>query len=213
MLELVIFDADGVLFDSTEANTAYYNEIFARIGEPAMSPVEEKAGVFMSAPQVFELRAAGDQARIARMREVARTMDATPFFRLMRPFPQLRAFLLEIKRRYRIGLATNRSATIPGIIDFLGLSGIFDSVASARDKVRPKPAPDIIELCLQRAGVTADRAVYVGDAETDRIASESARIRFIGVGDRVDHDEVIGTLSELPAALDRLNGSKPVLTG
>ncbi|HKV53123.1 MAG TPA: HAD family hydrolase [Candidatus Binataceae bacterium] len=203
MLELVIFDADGVLFDSTEANTAYYNSIFTRVGEPAMSPVEEKAGVFMSAPQVFELRAAGDQARIARMREVALTMDATPFFNLMKPYPGLRSFLLAIKRRYRIGLATNRSATVPAIIDYLGLGGVFDAVASARDKVKPKPAPDILELCLKRAGVVAGGAVYVGDSETDRIASESAGVRFIGVGERVDHEHMIGTLGELPEALGR----------
>jgi phosphoglycolate phosphatase-like HAD superfamily hydrolase len=204
MLEMVIFDADGVLFDSSESNTAYYNAIFALVGEPPMSPVEEKAGIFMSAPQVFELRAAGDHGRIARMREVARTMDATPFFELLQPFPELRSFLLDVKRRHRIGLATNRSATIPAIIEYLGVADVFDAVASVRDKVKPKPAPDIIELCLQRAGVAAHRAVYVGDAETDRIASKAARVNFIGVGDRVDHEYRIATLSELPSALEHL---------
>ena len=212
MLELVIFDADGVLFDSTESNTAYYNAIFTRVGEPPMSPIEEKAGVFMSAPQVFDLRAAGDQERIARMREVARAMDATPFFRLLRPFPSLRSFLLEIKQRYSIGLATNRSATIPAIIDYLGLTGIFDAVASVRDKVKPKPAPDILELCLKRAGVAPPHAVYVGDSETDRIASEAAQLNFIGVGARVDHRNLIASLDELPAALERLFSSEMQIT-
>jgi len=206
MLELVMFDADGVLFDSTDSNTAYYNAIFARIGEPPMSPEEEKAGVFMSAPQVFELRSAGDPRRIERMREVARVIDSTPFFNLLRPHPQLRAFLLDLKRRYRIALATNRSATIPAIIDYLGLDGLFDAVASARDKVRPKPAPDILELCLTRAAVAAGRAVYVGDSETDRIAAEAAGTHFIAVGQRAAHTNQIGLLGELPAALERLFG-------
>ena len=66
MLELVIFDADGVLFDSTESNTSYYNAIFAQMGEPPMNPEEEKAGVFMAAPQVFELRARSDAAKFER---------------------------------------------------------------------------------------------------------------------------------------------------
>jgi len=205
MLELIIFDADGVLFDSTESNTAYYNEIFARIGEPPMSPAEEQAGVFMSAPQIFELRARGDHDRIARMREIARSLDATPFFNLLRPYPQLRNFLLQIKRGYRIGLATNRSATIPAIINHLGLDGVFDAVASARDKVKPKPAPDIVELCLARAEVRPERAVYVGDSETDLIAAAAARTHFVAVGDRVDHRYRIASLAELPAALDRLS--------
>lgn len=206
MLELIIFDADGVLFDSTESNTAYYNEIFRRIGEPPMSPAEEHAGVFMSAPQVFQLRAAGDMERIARMREIARTLDAEPFFNLLRPYPQLRSFLLQMKRAYRVALATNRSATIPAIIDYLGLAGVFDAVASARDKVKPKPAPDIIELCLARAEVKPEGAVYVGDSETDRIAAEAACTKFIGVGRRVDHQHRIDSLAELPLALERLSG-------
>lgn len=204
MLELVMFDADGVLFDSTESNTAYYNAIYALMGEPPMNPEEEKAGVFMAAPQVFELRARGDRAKLERMREIARTMDATPFFNLMRPPVELRPFLSAMKRRYRLALATNRSATIPALIDHLGLEGIFDAVASARDKVRPKPAPDIVELCLARAGVTAARAVYVGDSETDRVAAQAAGTHFIGVGERVNHEHRIEHLTELPEQLERM---------
>jgi HAD superfamily hydrolase (TIGR01509 family) len=206
MLDLVIFDADGVLFDSTESNTAYYNAIFDLLGEVAMSPDEEKAGVFLSAPQVFELRAAGDAARIARMREVARTMDSTPFFKMLRPHPELRSFLLGIKQTYRLGLATNRSATIPAIIDYLGLAGVFDAVASARDKVRPKPAPDILHLCLERASVTANRAVYVGDSATDLVAAEAAGMHFIGLGERAPHVHQIGRLEELPEKLHEIFG-------
>ena len=206
MLELVMFDADGVLFDSTEANTAYYNAIFALMDEPRMNPEEEKAGVFMSAPQVFELRARGDRVKFDRMRESARTMDATPFFNLMRPPVELRPFLSAMKRRYRLALATNRSATIPALIGHLGLDGIFDAVASARDPVRPKPAPDIVELCLARAGVAASRAVYVGDSETDRVAAAAAGTHFIGVGARVDHDYRIDRLIDLPDHLERRFG-------
>jgi phosphoglycolate phosphatase len=153
MLDLVIFDADGVLFESAESNMAYYNAIFAGIGEPPLSPEEERACIFLAARQVFELRAREDAAKLARMRELARTIDFAPFFALLRPPLELRPFLLELKRRYRVALATNRSATTHGLIEHLGLNGVFDAVASARDNVRPKPAPDIVSLCLERAGV------------------------------------------------------------
>ena len=206
MLELVMFDADGVLFDSTESNTAYYNAIYAQMGEPPMNPEEEKAGVFMAAPQVFEMRARGDAAKFERMREIARSMDATPFFNLMRPPLELRPFLSALKLRYRLALATNRSATIPALIEHLGLADIFDAVASARDKVRPKPAPDIVELCLARAGVGPQHAVYVGDSITDRIAAQAAGVHFIGLGARVDHEHWIEQLIELPERLERIFG-------
>ena len=207
MLDLVIFDADGVLFDSTESNTAYYNAIFRQIGDPPMDAGEERDGVFMSAPQIFTRRAAGDADKLARLREISRTMDSTPFYNLLRPYPKLRQFLLGIKNRYRLGLATNRSATIPGILDYLGLDGIFDAIASARDKVHPKPAPDIVQLCLARAEVSAERAVYVGDSETDRIAAEAAGVAFIGVGERAPHIHQIAALAELPAKLLSLFGA------
>jgi phosphoglycolate phosphatase len=206
MLDLVIFDADGVLFDSTESNTAYYNAIFAAIGEPPMSPVEERAGVFMAAAQVFELRAAGDLDKVAQMREVARSMDSSRFFALLRPPPGLRTLLLEIKRSYRLGLATNRSATIPAIVDYLGLGGLFDAIASARDPVRPKPAPDIVELCLKRAAVLPDRAVYVGDSDSDRTAALAAGAHFIAMGARPQHHHRISMLDELPRKLVEIFG-------
>ena len=206
MIDLVILDADGVLFDSTESNTAYYNAIFKLIGEPPLDPAEELAGVYMSALQIFEQRAKGDAAIVERMREVARTMDSTPFFDLLRPHRQLRSLLQEIRRTYRLGLATNRSATIPGIIEYLGVADLFDAIASARDKVRPKPAPDIVQLCLERAGVRPDRAVYVGDSETDRIAAEAAGTHFIGVGDRAPHEHQIEALLHLPQKLIAMFG-------
>jgi hypothetical protein len=62
MLELVIFDADGVLFESAESNTAYYNAIFAAIGEPPLNPDEERAWLVMAAMTVFELRAREDMS-------------------------------------------------------------------------------------------------------------------------------------------------------
>jgi phosphoglycolate phosphatase len=204
MLELVIFDADGVLFDSTESNTAYYNAIFAEIGDPPLSPDEERAGIFMAAMQIFESRADGDAARLARMREVARSIDFGPFFELLRPPFELRPFLLELKRRYRVALATNRSATTHGLIGHLGLEGVFDAVASARDKVRPKPAPDIVRLCLERAGVAPERAIYVGDSQIDAEAAGSAGAHFLGVGARVLHPHRVATLGEVPAALERM---------
>jgi phosphoglycolate phosphatase len=203
MLELAIFDADGVLFDSRESNTAYYNAIFQQIGEPPLSPEEESAGVFMAATQIFDLRARGDEVKIARMREIARTIDFTPFFKLLRPPFELRPFMIELKQRYRLALATNRSATTLALIQYLGLDGVFDAVASARDKVRPKPAPDILTLCLERANTASAKAIYVGDSDVDLAAATAAGTHFLAVGHRVDHAYRVANLGEVPAALKR----------
>ena len=203
-----MFDADGVLFDSEESNVAYYNWIFARIGEPPLDRDEEIAAISFAASEVFGARARGDEAKLGRMHDLTRNMDQTPFFKMLRPPIDLRPFMLDLKRRYKLGLATNRSATVPALVEHLGLGGVFDAVASALDKVRPKPAPDILRLCLQRAGVDAARAVYVGDSRIDREAAESAGVHFIGVGSRLEHHRLIATIADLQAALELLDASE-----
>jgi|SRR5579875_56027 phosphoglycolate phosphatase len=204
MLELVIFDADGVLFESGDSNTAYYNAIFKALGEPQLSPDEERLAVFLSARQVFEHRAAGDRERMRRMQEVGAQLDFTPFFHLLAPPFELRPFLLGLKTRHKIGLATNRSVTVPRLLEHLNLQGVFDAIACAQDNVRPKPAPDIVKLCIERAAVGRDAAVYVGDSEIDYIAAQAAGVKFIGLGDRVKSPIVIERLHDLPAALERI---------
>ena len=199
-----MFDADGVLFESFESNIAYYNAIFAQVGEPPLDADEEIKSISYAAADVFRLRARQNAAMLERIHGVARTIDQQPFFDLLRPPFELRPFMLELKRRYRLALATNRSATVPALVEHLKLADVFDAIASALDKVAPKPAPDILRLCLARARVTPEQAVYIGDSPIDREAAEAAGIAFIGVGPRVEHHHRIASLHELDDALRRL---------
>lgn len=203
MLELVIFDADGVLFDSTVSNVAYYNTVLDAVGEPRLDPEEERAAVYMAADEVFALRARGDEELRRRMLELARTIDFTPFFDLMRPAPGLKRLVLRLSKRFRVALATNRSATVGPLVEYLGLDGVFDPVVGVSRTLRPKPAPDILIECLKRTGVEAKTAVYVGDSAIDLAAAAAAGIGFVAVGPRVAHRDRVDSLRELPALLNR----------
>src|SRR5918999_649030 len=57
------------------------------------------------------------------------------------------------------------------------ISGVVNS--SAVDN--PKPAPDIFELALERAGASPDETVAVGDAIWDVEAADGAGIRTVAV--------------------------------
>jgi phosphoglycolate phosphatase len=208
MIELVAFDADGVLFESDRANIAYYNAIYARVGEPPLSADEELAAVSWAAAEMFKRRAGDDPGLLERMHAAALGLDPSEFFSMLTPALELRPFLVELKRRYRVALATNRSATVPALVRHLGLDGVFDDIASALDDVRPKPAPDILELCLRRAGVEPSRALYVGDSPVDVTAAQAAGMHFVGVGRRVEHECRIETLADLPGHLARLESER-----
>jgi len=207
MIELLVFDADGVLFDSYRSNIAYYNAIFEQLGQPPLNEEEEIASVSMATAQLFARRARGNAALTQRMNQVSSELEFAPFFELLQfPF-ELRPFMIELKKRYKLGLATNRSATVPALVRHLRLTDTFDAIASARDKnVRPKPAPDILELVLRRADAVGDRSVYVGDSQIDQAAAAAASMHFIGVGTRLQALRRIADLSELPARMDEWFG-------
>jgi phosphoglycolate phosphatase len=208
MIELVMFDADGVLFESFESNIAYYNAIFAQVGQPPLDAHEEILSISYAASDVFKLRARHNAELLERIHGVARNLNQQPFFDLLRPPFELRPFMLDLKRRYRLALATNRSTTVPALVQHLNLADIFDAIASALDRVPPKPAPDILRLCMERARATPAQTVYIGDSPIDREAAEAAGVAFIGVGERVDHDHRIASLHELSDAIARVAAVK-----
>ena len=52
---------------------------------------------------------------------------------------------------------------------------------SSHDVDTAKPAPGIVQVAMDRAGVTADRAVFVGDAVWDALAAGGVELPCIGV--------------------------------
>ena len=54
-------------------------------------------------------------------------------------------------------------------------------MTSDADVETAKPNPDIVEIALPRAGVEADRAVFVGDTVWDAKASRRAQVPIVGV--------------------------------
>jgi len=54
-------------------------------------------------------------------------------------------------------------------------------VTSAGDVDVAKPAPDLLHVALERAGVEASDAVMVGDSVWDMLAAQRAGMRSIGV--------------------------------
>ena len=56
-----------------------------------------------------------------------------------------------------------------------------DQEVNSSEVEASKPAPDIFVLALQRAGVTPDRAIAVGDTVWDVKAAAAAEVRCIGL--------------------------------
>lgn len=201
---LVILDCDGVLFDSFEANVAFYDAVLATLGEPLLDAEGRHHAHRMATPQIMEWLFADRPDRMVEAKEVAYATDYTPFLSKLTPVPELFETLGWLRAHYRTAMATNRGATIPDLVSHFELGPHFEIVVGIRDVPRPKPAPDMLVHCLESLGVHVDDAIYVGDSPGDRMAAHAAGMRFVAVGDAVDHPTRIAELRELPAILPNL---------
>jgi putative hydrolase of the HAD superfamily len=58
------------------------------------------------------------------------------------------------------------------------LDGYFAEIVSSAEAGAAKPDPEVFRLALERLGVTPERAVHVGDGDTDREGAAAAGIAF-----------------------------------
>jgi phosphoglycolate phosphatase len=198
----VIFDCDGVLFDSDEANVAFYNEVLARLGEPDLDPAGRVACQSFASAALFEQLFADRPALVARARSMAQEVDYGPFFDLMTPRRGLYEVLGELGRDYRLAMATNRGKTTSVVLHRFGLEKYVEFAVGALDVRRPKPDPDMLSLSLDRLGVAAAEAIYVGDQRSDAEAASAAGMKFVAMGGEiVDAEYRIDQLVDLPPLL------------
>lgn len=204
----VVFDCDGVLFDSLEANIAYYNAILAEMGYPPMTAEQALLAHRGSTLQFFEHVFGGDSEKVLRAKEIAAATDYEPFYALMRPASGLHRTLQKLRSAYRLAMATNRGYTAREVVRRFGLEPYLETTVGIRDVDRPKPHPDMLELCLQRLGVDPAQAVYVGDAESDFVAARAAGMHFVAMGDLNVPAPRVRSLEEVPVVLRRIEGTR-----
>lgn len=176
----IIFDCDGVLFESCQANLAYYNTIFERCGFPLVGESEtDKVRICHTAatPQVFANLLSVEQAQQALA--VARELDYRQFVPLMVPEPDLQEVLQQLGEEHTLAVATNRGKGVKDLLAYFGLDNFFTEVVSSADVSRPKPHPDMLLLAAERLGLRTHELLFVGDSELDGQAAEQAGIPFV----------------------------------
>jgi phosphoglycolate phosphatase len=207
-LRAVIFDCDGVLFDSWRANVAFSNAVLEILGRPPLDAEGERNAHVLSSPQLFSRLFGADAALVERATELARDVDFSPFYQWMLTASGLHALLAQLKTRYRLAMATNRGVTAGRVVEHFGLGDLLELTVGIHDVARAKPSPDMIDKCVAHFGIAAHEAVYVGDTQSDRDAARAAGTHFVAVGEQVDAPLRIRELHELPPLLAATWGVK-----
>ena len=184
-IRCVIYDCDGVLFDSIEANRKLYNDLCTLVGRAPLSEEEVK---YVHTHTVFEtihLIFGGDNGLEKKALEMLKQIDLRDYIVYLKMEPYLFQILNLLKANGIIlVINTNRTTSMKHIMERFGLRPFFDMVVTALDVKNPKPHPESIEKIIQNFHLNKDEAVFVGDSEVDQQTAKSSGVRFIAYKNR-----------------------------
>jgi phosphoglycolate phosphatase len=177
---LIIFDCDGVLFDSHDANIAFFNQCLFSGGYPPLEKEAAEKVVYMSTRQLIS-QLIPDPAEADRVFRITQETDYTPFISGLVPLFDFADVLGRLGERYHLAVATNRGRSMDRLFNHFGLDRWFTFRVSTVD-AEPKPHPEMLLKCIGHFGVTRAESLYLGDSLTDLEAATAAGIDYLWVG-------------------------------
>jgi HAD superfamily hydrolase (TIGR01509 family) len=178
-----LFDVDGTLVDTNYLHAVTWWEAFRQVGcDVPMASIHRAIG--MGSDKLLDAvlppgrdPGADDQARTAHLALYSTYL------------PRLRAFegaagLLRAcaARGLRVVLASSADEReFAALRAAIGADDAIAEAASSADVDQTKPAPDLVEVALRKAGARPDEAVFVGDTVWDVRACQQAGVPCIGL--------------------------------
>jgi len=178
-----LFDVDGTLVDTNYLHAVTWWEAFAQAGHVVpMAEIHRAIGMgsgLMLDKLLPQDRDKGDDADI---RAAHSALYATYRSRL-RPLPGA-ADLLRVCKRQGLAVVLASSADEPEfnmLRAVLDAEDAIDAATFSGDVEASKPAPDLVQVALDKAGVPAGEAVFTGDTVWDVQACQKAGVPCIGL--------------------------------
>jgi HAD superfamily hydrolase (TIGR01509 family) len=204
-LRVVLFDWDGTLLNSFQADTNAYVQMFEALG------IEWEPGALSQhySPDWHNVYRAV-KLPVASWAEADRLWRR--FYRAERPLLQTgaRRVVQTLAQRFQLGLVSSGSSLrVRSQLRAFGLEPLF-SVSVFGDRVpHRKPHPLQLQLAIRELGIEPACCVYIGDAPEDVRMARRAGVAVIGV---LEHSPVPERLrASRPNALIKTIGALPQL--
>lgn len=177
----VIYDCDGVMFDSFEANFAFYSKIVERFELPPLQRDNDETMRLLhtySSRDVVARLFHGDPREDAALRFAA-TID----YRELLPFLRIEDGLVEtldlLRDKVDLAVCTNRANSVEVLLEDFGLASYFGCIMTAAKVRNPKPDPEPLLKILEQYRIAPRQALFIGDSELDQRAAAAAGVPFV----------------------------------
>lgn len=180
----LIFDFDGTLANTTGAIIHAYRTTYAAMGLPIPTDEQIRSYIGLVMKEVFLRTVKGATLEDA---EKAVAIYRAEFARmtpvLTTTFPGVIPALTILQNMgYRMSIATSRShTTLEDMVRDLGLEQFFELTIGSEDVVNHKPAPDTVNLILDKLSLNPSEVLVIGDASYDIQMAHSAGCKACGI--------------------------------
>ncbi|HVH47826.1 MAG TPA: HAD family hydrolase [Labilithrix sp.] len=226
-IRAVLFDIDGTLLDSNDAHAhAWLDSLRGHGRSVPFELVRSKIG--MGGDKLLAEVAGVDHASAfgLSIQERRAAIMKAHYLPDLGPFHGSRVLVDRLRSR-GLTCAAVSSASADDIADLLraaGVADLMDVIVSADDADKSKPDPDLVDIALDRVGVTAPEALMIGDTPYDIEAGARANVAVVALrcgGGWSDRDlagaiaiyddpaDLSSQLDRSPLALDRESDPPP----
>ncbi len=207
MTQVLIFDLDGTLIDSSEYYFALDQEVYRRMGlEP---PTHEEYFTHFGIPHHSLMKTLRPQIDLDEYDKISNSLvDLSS----IRTFPEAKGAIEELsKKKHRLGvLSSGNKQFVEGHLRNNGILEHFEYIHGADSSPYIKPDPRVFDDIVDHFSVPRPEIIYIGDLVTDFQAANGANIPFIAVTTG-HHDEkrfeaigcsnIIASLAQLQDAI------------
>ena len=180
MAKVVVLDVDGTLMDTNYLHTEAWARAFEEVGHRVPRARLHKQigkGSNLLIREFVEDEETGEKIDELHSELYAELQEYG------HPLPGAKELISSLRERgYDVWFVTSaKDEELEHHMQELEAEGRISGVVNSSAVENPKPAPDIFELALQRAGASPDGTVAVGDAVWDVEAADGAGIRTVAV--------------------------------
>ena len=216
---LLVFDLDGTLIDTAPDLVETLNVIFAREGLPPV-PFAKARKLIGGGARAMIVRGVEAESRLLSATQIERLFDEFIAYYTehiadrSRPFPGLTETLDTLAQQgHRFAVCTNKLERLSvRLLQQLDLASRFAVICGQDTFGVQKPDPDVLRRTILAAGGSPERAILIGDSETDVRTAKSAGIPIVAVDfgyterpvAEFQPDRIISHFGELPSMLATL---------
>lgn len=181
MIKAVIFDVDGVLLDSFEANLKFFQDLMIKTGYKP--PTREEFPTIFHLSMMDAIRAftrSTSEEEIKRIWEMGKSREVGYPVNLL-TIPEGADEVIEtLSKNYLLGIVTSRiRESVYEASQLAKLKRYFQVAVSYEDTINHKPHPEPLLLASKKLSVQPEESVYIGDVENDIKAARAAGMKVI----------------------------------